>query len=115
MMRDAGAIEVHLRVASPPIKFPDYYGIDTPVRDQLLAANKTLDQMRDFIGVDSLSFLSVDGLYKAMGHEGGRDPNNPFYTDHCFTGDYPTKLSDFMREDEMRQPSLLSEEGKDIV
>ena len=111
MMRDAGATEVHMRIASPPIKFPDYYGIDTPVKDQLLAANKSMEEMRDFIGVDSLAFLTVDGLYKAMGHEGGRDPKDPFYTDHCFTGDYPTKLRDFNREDDIRQPSLLSELG----
>ena len=113
MMRDAGATEVHLRVASPPIKFPDFYGIDTPVRDQLLAANKSLIEMQDFIGVDSLAFLTVDGLYKAMGHENGRDPENPFYTDHCFTGDYPTKLRDIDRVDDIRQPSLLSELEKD--
>ena len=113
MMRDAGATEVHLRVASPPIKYPDFYGIDTPVRDQLLAANKSLMEMQDFIGVDSLAFLTVDGLYKAMGHENGRDPENPFYTDHCFTGDYPTKLRDIDRVDDIRQPSLLSELEKD--
>ena len=86
-MRDAGATEVHMRIASPPIKFPDYYGIDTPVKEQLLAANNSLKDMSDFIGVDSLAFLTVDGLYKAMGHEDGRDPNDPFFTDHCFTGD----------------------------
>ena len=113
MMRDAGATEVHLRVASPPIKFPDYYGIDTPVKKQLLAANKSLKEMKEFIGVDSLSFLTVNGLYKAMGHENGRDPNNPFYTDHCFTGDYPTKLQDIQSENGIRQPSLLSELEKD--
>ena len=93
-MRDAGATEVHMRIASPPIKFPDYYGIDTPVKEQLLAANNSLEDMSDFIGVDSLAFLTVDGLYKAMGHDAGRDPNDPFFTDHCFTGDYPTKLRD---------------------
>jgi len=115
MMRDAGATEVHMRIASPPIKFPDYYGIDTPVKEQLLAANNSMEEMRDFIGVDSLAFLTVDGLYKAMGHEGGRDPKNPFYTDHCFTGDYPTKLRDLNREDDIRQPSLLSELGKELI
>ena len=78
MMRDAGALEVHMRIASPPIKYPDYYGIDTPVQDQLLAANHTLEKMREFIGADSLSFLSVNGLYKAMGHPEGRDPNNHY-------------------------------------
>ena len=113
MMRDAGATEVHMRIASPPIKFPDYYGIDTPVKEQLLAANNSLKDMSDFIGVDSLAFLTVDGLYKAMGHEDGRDPNDPFFTDHCFTGDYPTRLRDLTREDGVRQPSLLSELRKE--
>ena len=109
MMRDAGALEVHMRIASPPIKYPDYYGIDTPVRDQLLAANQTLEKMREFIGADSLSFLSVNGLYKAMGHPEGRDPNNPLYTDHCFTGDYPTQLQDQQTDEHIKQLSLLSE------
>ena len=115
MMRDAGATEVHMRIASPPIKFPDYYGIDTPVKEQLLAANNSLKDMSDFIGVDSLAFLTVDGLYKAMGHDAGRDPNDPFFTDHCFTGDYPTKLRDLNREDGVRQPSLLSELRKELA
>ena len=109
MMRDAGAREVHMRIASPPIRHPDYYGIDTPVRDQLLAANQTLEQMCKFIGADSLSFLSVDGLYKAMGHKEGRNPNKPFYTDHCFTGDYPTQLQDQQSDEHFKQLSLLSE------
>ena len=109
MMRDAGALEVHMRIASPPIKYPDYYGIDTPVQDQLLAANQTLEKMREFIGADSLSFLSVNGLYKAMGHPEGRDPNNPLYTDHCFTGDYPTQLQDQQTDEHIKQLSLLSE------
>ncbi len=109
MMREAGAVEVHMRVASPPIKYPDYYGIDTPVKEQLLAANNSLEEIRDFIGVDSIAFLSIDGLYKAMGHETGRDPANPFYTDHCFTGDYPTKLRDKGSDDSIRQLSLLAE------
>jgi len=93
MMRDAGATEVHFRIASPPIKYPDYYGIDTPERENLLAATHSLEEMRKFIGADSLAFLSVDGIYRAMG-ENGRDPVNPQYTDHCFTGDYPTGLTD---------------------
>ena len=89
MMRDAGAKEVHFRIASPPITHPDYYGIDTPERDKLLAATHDLEGMRKFIGADSLAFLSVDGIYRAMGFE-GRDPVRPQFTDHCFTGDYPT-------------------------
>ena len=93
MMRDAGAKEVHFRICSPPITHPDFYGIDTPERDKLLAATHDLEGMRHYIGADSLAFLSVDGLYRAMG-EGRRDPERPQFTDHCFTGDYPTLLTD---------------------
>ena len=93
MMRDAGATEVHFRIASPPITHSDYYGIDTPERENLLAAKHDLEGMRRFIGADSLAFLSVDGIYRAMGHE-RRDPVRPQFTDHCFTGDYPTPLTD---------------------
>ena len=93
MVRDAGAKEVHLRVASPPIAYPDFYGIDTPTQDNLLAANRTLSEMRDDIGVDSLEFISIEGLYKALGYD-GRDDGDPQFTDHCFTGDYPTPLTD---------------------
>ncbi len=93
MMRDAGAREVHFRIASPPITHPDFYGIDTPEREKLLAATYDLDGMRDYIGADSLAFLSIPGLYRAMGEE-RRDPDCPQYTDHCFTGDYPTGLTD---------------------
>ena len=76
MMRDAGAREVHFRIASPPITHPDYYGIDTPDRDGLLAATHNLEEMRQLIGADTLAFLSVDGIYRAMG-EPGRDPAHP--------------------------------------
>jgi len=93
MVRAAGAAEVHLRSASPPIRFPDFYGIDMPDRDKLLAATKTLEEMTKFLEVDSLAFLTVDGLYWAMGEE-ARDPANPQFTDHYFTGDYPTRLLD---------------------
>jgi amidophosphoribosyltransferase len=109
MMRDAGAKEVHLRIASPPITHPDYYGIDTPERDKLLAANHDVDGMRRFIGADSLAFLSVEGIYRAMGYE-RRDPIRPQFTDHCFTGEYPTPLTDrTAREALPRQLSLLAE------
>ncbi|MDB5521921.1 MAG: amidophosphoribosyltransferase [Tardiphaga sp.] len=109
MMRDAGAREVHFRIASPPITHPDYYGIDMPDRAALLAANHSIEEMRDIVGADSLAFLSVDGLYRAMG-EPGRDPANPKYTDHYFTGDYPTPLTDLNRDDNQpRQLSLLAE------
>ena len=93
MVREAGATEVHLRSASPPLKWPDFYGIDTPERDHLLAANRSLAEMSHLLEVDSLDFLSVEGLYWAMG-AGPRDPINPQFTDHYFTGDYPTRLLD---------------------
>jgi amidophosphoribosyltransferase len=93
MVREAGATEVHLRSASPQIKWPDFYGIDMPDRADLLAANRTLPEMADLLEVDSLGFLSVDGLYWAM-DAGARDPKRPQFTDHYFTGDYPTRLVD---------------------
>jgi amidophosphoribosyltransferase len=93
MMRDAGAAEVHFRIASPPITHPDFYGIDTPEKDKLLAATHDLEGMREVIGADTLAFLSINGLYRAMG-ERRRDPDRPQFTDHCFTGDYPTPLTD---------------------
>jgi amidophosphoribosyltransferase len=109
MMREAGAREVHFRIASPPITHPDYYGIDTPERDKLLAATHSLEEMRRFIGADSLAFLSIDGIYRAMG-ESGRDPVRPQFTDHCFTGDYPPALTDLGAQDASpRQLSLLAE------
>jgi amidophosphoribosyltransferase len=110
-VRAAGATEVHLRSASPPILYPDFYGIDMPERDQLIAANKTLEEMRQYLEVDSLGFLSVDGLYDAL-DAGPRDPQNPQFTDHYFTGDYPTRLLDREieeggRDEPARQLSLL--------
>jgi amidophosphoribosyltransferase len=108
MMRDAGAKEVHFRIASPPITHPDYYGIDTPKRENLLAANKSLEEMRAYVGADSLAFLSVDGIYRACGYD-GRNDKNPQFTDHCFTGDYPTPLTDLIGENEKQQFSLLAE------
>jgi amidophosphoribosyltransferase len=111
MMRDAGATEVHMRIAAPPITHPDFYGIDTPSQEQLLAANHTLEEMCAYIGADSLAFLSVHGLYQAMGFEDGRNNERPQFTDHCFTGDYPTLLADQNRSDKVQQLSLLSEQG----
>ena len=109
MMRDAGAKEVHFRIASPPITHPDYYGIDTPEREKLLAATHDVEGMRRFIGADSLAFLSVDGIYRAMGFE-RRDALRPQFTDHCFTGEYPTSLTDQMAQEALpRQLSLLAE------
>ncbi|WAC26900.1 amidophosphoribosyltransferase [Ancylobacter sp. SL191] len=108
MMREAGAREVHFRISSPPITHPDYYGIDTPDRDKLLAATHDLEGMRRYIGADSLAFLSIDGIYKSMGYE-GRDAVSPQFTDHCFTGEYPTPLTDRVGEVAPRQLSLLAE------
>jgi amidophosphoribosyltransferase len=93
MVREAGAKEVHLRSASPQIKWPDFYGIDMPDRSALLAANRSLPEMAHLLEVDSLGFLSVEGLYWAMG-AGPRDPVTPQFTDHYFTGEYPTRLLD---------------------
>lgn len=110
MMYEAGAKEVHMAIASPPITHPDFYGIDTPERKALLAATHTLDEMSDYIGVKSLTFLSVDGTYRAAGYE-GRDPVQPQFTDHCFTGDYPTSLTDYSEGGNPHQLSLLAEAG----
>ena len=93
MVREAGAREVHLRSASPPIMWPDFYGIDMPDRDKLLAANHSVEEIARILEVDSMGFLSVDGLYWAMESE-PRNPAEPQFTDHYFTGDYPTRLLD---------------------
>ncbi|MDX2158769.1 MAG: amidophosphoribosyltransferase [Hyphomicrobiaceae bacterium] len=93
MLKEAGARAVHMRISSPPIRHPDFYGIDTPRTKELLAANNTIEEMRAHMGADSLAFLSVDGLYRAMGQQ-ARNNHSPQFTDHCFTGDYPTRLVD---------------------
>jgi amidophosphoribosyltransferase len=93
MMRDAGAAEVHFRVASPPTGHGCYYGVDTPERSKLLAGRMDVDAMREFIQADSLAFVSIDGLYRAVGMT-GRNAASPQYCDACFTGDYPTALTD---------------------
>lgn len=108
MMYDRGAREVHMRIACPPIAWPDFYGIDTPDRDKLMAANHTLEEMRQIMGCDTLGFLSVEGIYKVMGYD-RRDPVQPQFTDHCFTGDYPTRLRDREGPPPVRQLSLLAE------
>jgi amidophosphoribosyltransferase len=92
MMRAAGAAEVHMRIASPPTTSPCFYGVDTPDKDQLIAAKKTIDEIASDIGADSLGFISIDGLYRAMG-EAFRNNANPQFCDACFTGDYPIKLA----------------------
>ena len=93
MLYDAGAKEVHLRIASPPIKYPDYYGVDTPNKNELLASKYDLESIRKFINATTLQFLSIEGLYKSMGFE-KRNNAYPQFTDHCFTGDYPVKPVD---------------------
>ena len=93
MVRNAGAAEVHLRIASPPTAHSCFYGVDTPDTDQLLAARHDVEGMRRAIGVDTLAFLSLGGLYRAMG-EAGRDDDAPQYCDACFSGEYPIALVD---------------------
>ncbi len=93
MVRQAGATEVHMRISSPPTSHPCFYGIDTPEQDKLLAHRFTMDQMREFIGADSLAFISIDGLYRAMG-EAKREAGAVRFCDACFTGDYPIQLTD---------------------
>jgi amidophosphoribosyltransferase len=95
MMRDAGAAEVHFRVASPPTNNSCFYGVDTPERNKLLAARMNLEEMTKFIDADSLAFVSIDGLYRAVG-ETGRNAACPQHCDACFTGDYPTRLTDLV-------------------
>jgi amidophosphoribosyltransferase len=108
MMREAGAAEVHMRIASPPTSHSCFYGVDTPERAKLLAAQMTVGQMANFINADSLAFLSIDGLYKALG-ETGRDMAKPQYCDACFTGDYPTTLTDHDDSAVEDQFALLAE------
>jgi amidophosphoribosyltransferase len=96
MILDAGAAEVHFRIASPPTAWPCFYGVDTPEREKLLAATMTEDEMRDFIGVDSLKFISLDGLYRAAGEAGGRDGACPQFCDACFSGEYPVAPQDMI-------------------
>lgn len=94
MVRDAGAREVHMRVASPPTTHSCFYGVDTPEKQKLLAHRMSLEEMRAFIQADSLAFVDIDGLYRAVGEANGRDVAQPQYCDACFTGQYPTRLKD---------------------
>lgn len=93
MVRDAGAKEVHMRISSPPTTHSCFYGVDTPERSKLLASRMNVEEMAEFIGADSLAFLSVDGMYRAVG-EAKRDATSPQYCDACFTGDYPIEIID---------------------
>ncbi|MCB1351649.1 MAG: amidophosphoribosyltransferase [Rhodobacteraceae bacterium] len=94
MVLDAGAAEVHFRIASPPTVWPCFYGVDTPEREKLIAANMSEDQIRDYLGVDSLRFVSLDGLYRACGEGEGRNKVQPQFCDACFSGDYPVRPAD---------------------
>ncbi len=108
LVRAAGATEVHMRIASPPTTHSCFYGVDTPTRDQLLAFQMDVAAMAAHIGVDSLAFISIDGMYRAMGHA-GRDPSSPQFCDACFTGDYPIELTDQIGGEDIAQLSLLDE------
>ncbi|KQN12046.1 Amidophosphoribosyltransferase [Sphingomonas aurantiaca] len=108
MMREAGAAEVHMRIASPPTRHSCFYGVDTPEREKLLAAKLDLGGMTGFIHADSLNFISIDGLYKALG-EAKRADVRPKYCDACFTGDYPTTLTDHDEGAEVDQFAMLAE------
>ena len=107
MLYDSGANEVHVRIACPEIKFPDYYGVDMPTKSELLANQKSNIEMCNHIGAKSLKFLSLKGLYKALI---GKDRDNiyPQFSDHYFTGDYPIKPSDSLNGLQVKQLSLLS-------
>jgi len=107
MLYDAGAKEVHVKIACPEIRFPDFYGVDTPTKKELLAANKTNNEICEYIGAQSLDFLSIEGLYRAMGFK-KRDEIYPQLTDHYFTGEYPVKPIDELGDDKIAQLSLLS-------
>ncbi|WP_440908149.1 amidophosphoribosyltransferase [Candidatus Pelagibacter sp.] len=107
MLYEAGAKEVHVKIACPEIRYPDFYGVDTPTKKELLAANKTNDEICKYIGAKTLRFLSIEGLYKAIGFE-KRNETYPQLTDHYFTGEYPVKLVDELGDNKITQLSLLS-------
>jgi len=107
MLYEAGAKEVHVRIASPEIKYPDFYGVDMPTRKELLAANKSVSEICEFISSKSLKYLSLEGLYKSMGFD-KRNNDYPQLTDHYFTGEYPIKIIDELGEEKVTQLSLLS-------
>jgi amidophosphoribosyltransferase len=108
MIRDAGAREVHMRIASPPTRHSCFYGVDTPERAKLLAAQMSVPQMNEYIRADSLAFVSIEGLYRAVGEE-QRDDAQPQHCDACFTGQYPTRLTDHEEHDAVDQFALLAE------
>ncbi|HBU62736.1 MAG TPA: amidophosphoribosyltransferase, partial [Oceanicaulis sp.] len=105
MVREAGATEVHFRSACPPITHPDFYGIDMPMREELMAASLNPEKMGEMLECDSLGFLSVEGLYWAV-HGEARNPERPQLADHYFTGDYPTRLVDHDRAASSKEEQL---------
>jgi len=108
MVRDAGAAEVHFRIASPPTTHSCFYGVDTPNEEELLAHRMDVEEMRRYIQADSLAFVSIDGLYRAMG-EAGRSSTKPQFCDACFSGNYPIELTDITGGRNEIQLSLLAE------
>ena len=112
MLYDAGAKDVHVRIACPEIKYPDYYGVDMPTKEELLAYKKNNKEMCNYIKAKSLKFLSIEGLYEALIGE-KRNANYPQFSDHYFTGEYPVKPHDNLQGLKIKQLSLLS--GKSIT
>ena len=107
MLYDSGAKEVHVRIACPEIKYPDFYGVDMPTKNELLAFKKNNQEMCKYLSAKSLKFLSIEGLYKALGEE-KRNDAYPQFSDHYFTGEYPIKPSDALGDGKITQLSLLS-------
>lgn len=111
MVREAGAKEVHMRISSPPTAYSCFYGVDTPERKSLLASSNTVEEMRKLIGADSLAFVTMDGMYRAMGEE-TRNGENPQYCDACFSGDYPIALVDQESDGNNKQLTHLKEQRR---
>ena len=107
MLYKAGAKEVHVRIACPEIKYPDFYGVDMPTKKELLSSNKDTSEICDFLGATSCKFLSLNGLYKALLNQ-ERNENYPQFSDHYFTGEYPVKALDNLGDEKITQLSLLS-------
>jgi amidophosphoribosyltransferase len=108
MVREAGAAEVHMRIASPPTTDSCFYGVNTPEKSKLIASHMSVQEMADYIKADSLAFVSIDGLYRAVG-EAQRDNAAPQFCDACFTGDYPTRLADFEDRGKVQPLTRLAE------
>ena len=107
MLYEAGAKEVHVRIACPVIKYPDFYGVDMPTKEELLAYKKEIKEMSEYINAKSLKFLSLEGMYKALTGT-SRNSIYPQFSDHYFTGEYPVKPADSLQGLQVKQLSLLS-------